>query len=61
MRKVLQSNGVVVTAVTQLSISEIRMTLNRLRVYSPVLSLEVPMAAKATTATTVAPSKGMAV
>ena len=50
-----------VTAVNQLNMSEIKITINRERQYSPVLSSDVPMAAKPATATTVAPNNGMAV
>ena len=57
----MPSNGVTVTAVSQLNISDIMMTVNNERVYSPVLSCEVPMAANASTAITVAPSNGIAV
>ena len=55
------SSGVTVTAVTQLSKSEIMMTVYRERVYSPVESCEVPIAANASTAITVAPNRGQAV
>jgi hypothetical protein len=47
--------------VIQLSSSEISMTRNSERVYSPVLSGEKPIGTKARTAMKVAPSKGMAV
>ena len=43
---------------TQLQASEMKMTQNSDRVYSPVLSFDRPMAAKATTAIAVAPNSG---
>ncbi len=61
MRNVTQKSGVMVTAVNQLIISEIRITENSERQYSPVLSGDRPIAPKAATATTVAPSSGIAV
>ncbi len=42
----------------QLSVSEIMMTRNRVRVYSPVASGDIPTAAKAKMATIVAPKRG---
>ena len=54
------SSGVTVTAVTQLRTSETNTTWYSERQNSPVLSSEVPMAAKARMAMTVAPSSGMA-
>ena len=57
----MPSSGVMVTAVSQLRSKEIMMTVNSDRVYSPVLSCEVPMAAKASTAMIVAPRSGHAV
>jgi hypothetical protein len=61
LRAILARRGVVVTATTQLRLSEMRMTVKRLRQNSPVASFEVPMAAKARIATTVAPRSGIAV
>ena len=55
-----QSRGVTVTAVTQLRSSETATTWKRERQNSPVLSCEVPIAAKARIAITVAPSRGVA-
>ncbi len=57
----IPSSGVTVTAVTQLRSSEIRITVYSERVYSPVASCDVPIAAKASTAMIVAPSSGQAV
>ncbi|KFE15132.1 hypothetical protein DN38_2948 [Vibrio cholerae] len=45
-------------AVNQLSISEISNTVNKVPQYSPVVSSDRPMGAKAVTAITVAPSSG---
>ena len=51
----------VVTAVNQLIDNEMRMTENKERVYSPVESWDVPMAANAAIATAVALRRGIAV
>ena len=61
MRNVQQNSGVIVTAVNQLSISEIRITEKSERQYSPVESGDSPIAPNASIATTVAPSSGSAV
>ena len=47
LRNTTQRSGVIVTAVNQLIRSEIRMTENSDRQYSPVLSFDSPMAANA--------------
>ncbi|MBW2236480.1 MAG: hypothetical protein JRG85_13920 [Deltaproteobacteria bacterium] len=57
-RNITHSTGVTVTAVTQDRESDMSTTLNSERQYSPVPSLERPMAPKASTATAVAPSSG---
>ena len=56
----MHSNGVTVIAVTQERPSDINTTWNKERQNSPVESSEVPIAANASTATAVAPSRGMA-
>ena len=59
-RNITQSSGVTVTAVTQLKESDTSTTWKSERQNSPVLSSEVPMAAKARMAMAVAPSSGIA-
>ena len=53
-----QMSGFTVMARNQLSSSEIMITWNSVRVYSPVASGDIPTAAKAKIATTVAPKSG---